>query len=177
MRASVTSRFDSIDPAGEFPFATAEYLFYLIFQIDRQRDIAFEALIGPLDLDLASWRCLSIIRRIDGCTMKALATYSTIDRTTLTRSVDYLVGRGLVERTTPPTDRRKVNLTLTEAGEAMYGRAVSVLAAPNNQILAPLSDAARREIARSLQGVLKSAVTDPVQAEALLTFGRSTADA
>lgn len=163
---------NSPDPDGEFPLATPEYLFYLLFQIDRQRDMAFEPLLQKHGLALHGWRTLSIIRRLDGCTMKTLAVYSTIDRTTLTRVVDQLVEEGLVARTTPPSDRRKVSLTLTDAGEAMHAKAVAELIAFNRAILKPLSPARQREVTRAMQTILRAVVTDDALAEGLLTYGR-----
>lgn len=160
------------DPEGQFPLDAPEYIFYLLFQIDRRRNAAFEPIIEPLGLTIATWRTLSIIRRLEGCTMKVLSTYSTIDRTTLTRSVDQLVDAGLVSRSTPPTDRRKVNLAVTEAGEAIHTAVVTKLMTFNREILEPVSDEDLRDTTRTLQTTLRTLVQAPDEAEALLTYGR-----
>ena len=164
---------NSPDPEGEFPLATPEYLFYLLFQIDRQRDVAFEPLLQRHGLALHDWRTLSIIRRLEGCTMKTLAIYSTIDRTTLTRTVDQLVAAGLVARITPPNDRRKVSLSLTEAGDAMHAKAVAELIAFNRLTLKALSPTRQREVTRALKTILSAVVPDPALAQDLLTYGRT----
>src|SRR3954464_4522653 len=124
------------DPRGEFPMAPSEYYFYLLFQAGRQRDLHFARALARAGLNVARWRTLAIIRRIGACTMKELALYSTIDRTTLTRAVDQLVEQGLVERTIPSRDRRKVNLALSPEGEAAYSQAVPLLLAGNAELLA-----------------------------------------
>src|SRR5258706_2340139 len=139
------------DPDGEFPLEPQEYLFYLLFQAARQRDAYCDRELTPIGLNMAQWRSLAIIRRIEGCTMSLLARYSTIDRTTLTRSVDQLIARGLVERWTPERDRRQVNLALTVQGEAVFERAAAVLKVRNEAVLADVAPQRLVEAMRVLQ--------------------------
>src|SRR5262249_44332243 len=162
---------NSIDPDGEFPLGAPEYFFYLLFQAQRQRDVALDRPLAPAELNLAQWRTLAIIRRIEDCTMTLLARYSTIERTTLTRSVDQLVARGLVDRWTPDRDRRQANLALTDLGEQVYGQAVEIMLGHNARVLEG-GDAERlRETTRMLQDTLTRLVDDPALGEDLVTFG------
>ena len=170
---TVPFRESSPDPEGEFPLDTPQYLFYLLFQINHHRDVAFEPSLEPFGLNVATWRTLSIVRRLEGCTMKSLAAYSTIDRTTLTRAVDQLVARGLVARVTPPGDRRKVSLSLTEAGDAVHEKVIPALVAFNVSNLKAISPARQREVARALQTILRAVVGDAGDADDILTFGRA----
>lgn len=160
------------DPTGEFPLAPAEYYFYLLFQAGRQRDLHFERALAKAGLNIARWRTLAIIRRMGVCTMKELALYSTIDRTTLTRAVDQLVAQGLVERSIPSRDRRKVNLSLSAAGEAQYARAVPLLLAGNAELLKGFEDGQVRDAVRLLQTTIRRMMDDPQAAELLINFGR-----
>jgi DNA-binding MarR family transcriptional regulator len=164
---------NSPDPLGEFPIDAPQYLFYLIFQIDHHRAVAFEPVLEPFGLTVATWRGLSVVRRLDGCTMKSLAAFTAIDRTTLTRAVDQLVARGLIARTTPPNDRRKVSLSLTDAGEALYAQVVPALIAFNADNLGGLSDAKQREVSRALRTILEAIVRDNEDAETLVNFGQT----
>ena len=160
------------DPKGEFPLAPSEYFFYLLFQAGRQRDLHFERALAKAGLNIARWRTLAIIRRIGVCTMKELALYSTVDRTTLTRAVDQLVQQGLVERTIPSRDRRKVNLSLSPEGEATYAKAVPLLLAGNAELLQGFDDAQIRAATRLLQATIRRMIDDPKAADLLLNFGR-----
>jgi DNA-binding MarR family transcriptional regulator len=54
----------------------------------------------------------------EGCHAKELAARCGLDASTISRAVTALVTRGLVQRTTDPTDGRASVLTLTEAGRA-----------------------------------------------------------
>jgi DNA-binding MarR family transcriptional regulator len=53
----------------------------------------------------------------------------------MTRMLDRLAGKGLVERVRSETDRRVVHLRLTKEGEAAAGQVPDVLAAVNNDLL------------------------------------------
>jgi DNA-binding MarR family transcriptional regulator len=162
---------NAADPEVSLPLEPQEYLFYLLFQTARQRDAYCDRELAPMGLNMAQWRSLAIIRRIEGCTMSLLARYSTIDRTTLTRSVDQLVARGLVERWTPERDRRQVNLALTELGEASFERAAVLLKSGNEAVLAEVAAEPLAQAVRVLQSALANLVDDPGLSRDLITFG------
>jgi DNA-binding MarR family transcriptional regulator len=164
---------NSLDPDGEFPLGPPEYFFYLLFQAARQRDLFFDRELKPVGLNLAQWRSLAIIRRLETCTMTQLARYSTVERTTLTRAVDQLVARGLVERLAPARDRRQVNLSLTDLGKSVYGEAVAILKARNEAVLAGIDPSRLRDAARVLQTTLERLTGDGGLAADLLSFGRA----
>ena len=170
-RRQPTPEPNSIDPDGEFPLGAPEYFFYLLFQAARQRDLYFDRALAPTGLNLAQWRSLAIIRRLDDCTMSRLARYSAVERTTLTRSVDQLVARELVERWTPEKDRRQVNLALTEFGEATYAKAVAILKRCNADALADIPPDRLRSATRVLQTTLARLVPDEALARDLVSFG------
>jgi DNA-binding MarR family transcriptional regulator len=110
MRSSRPSG-NPVDPTGEFFIEASAYLFYLLFQASRQRDLHYDRKLAALGLNLHRWRILAVIRRIENCSMKDLALFGAVDRTTLTRTVDRLVAEGLVERWAAPRDRRRVNVS------------------------------------------------------------------
>jgi DNA-binding MarR family transcriptional regulator len=162
---------NSVDPDGEFPLGPPEYFFYLLFQAARQRDLFFDRELAPVGLNLAQWRSLAIIRRLESCTMTALARYSTVERTTLTRAIDQLVSRGLIDRSVPDRDRRQVNLRLTDQGKSTYSQAVAILKDRNQQVLADVDPKRLREATRVLQETLLKLTGDDDLATDLLNFG------
>jgi MarR family transcriptional regulator, lower aerobic nicotinate degradation pathway regulator len=162
---------NSVDPDGEFPLGPPEYFFYLLFQAARQRDLFFDRELSPVGLNLAQWRSLAIIRRLDSCTMTALARFSAVERTTLTRAVDQLVDRGIVDRSTPDRDRRQINLSLTEAGKTVYSEAVAILKARNAAVLSEVDPRRLRDATRVLQEVLLKLTGEGDLANDLLNFG------
>jgi len=163
---------NSIDPEGEFPIGAPDYFFYLLYQAADQRDRSFEIALSSVGLNLAQWRTLAVVRRIANCTMSAVARYSAVERTTLTRTADQLVERGLIERWVPANDRRLVNLAVTEAGEAIYAQAVALMKDRNRRTLQSINPKRLREATRVLQEALQGIVEDEALATDLLSFGR-----
>jgi DNA-binding MarR family transcriptional regulator len=163
----------SIDPFGDFAVNVPDQLFYLLFQTARRRDLRWESTLATIGMTLAWWRTMAIIRRVGRCSMKELARFSTVDRTTLTRSIDQLVSEGLIDRHIPPDDRRKVLLTLTPAGEALYGRAVAMLLNYNLEAVQGVPEDEQRRLARSLETILRNLIGDPEEVNAILSFARN----
>ncbi len=126
-----------------------EWFFYLLFQTVRRRDLAFGAALEALGLNLPKWRALSVISRLSGCTMNELAEFTTIDRTTLTRTADQLIAAGLVSRGGAAGDRRIVRLELTPQGEALFARALQAMQGFNRRALDGVS-AADQETLRAI---------------------------
>lgn len=104
---------------------------------------------GPSDLAPAQLSALAVVRRDPGITISGLADYERVRPPTMTRIVDALVGRGLVERTVCPDDRRVVRLNATPAGrdlvDAVRRRRDAYLASR----LAALTDEERALLARA----------------------------
>ena len=157
---------------GRFPLGAPEYFFHLLFQAAHRRDILSDTSLEAAGLNLMQWRVLAVVRRIENCTMTGLARYSGSERTTLTRTVDQLVERELVARWVPETDRRQVNLAVTEAGEVRYAQAAALMKARNNRTLAKIDPKRLREATRFLQLLLQGVVEDDALARDLLSFGR-----
>jgi DNA-binding MarR family transcriptional regulator len=150
----------SSDPAGEFPVDLTTYVFHLFAVVSRHREARLEAALRPLGLNLSRHRALSVIQQLEPCTMSEVADFSSVDRTTLTRTVDPLVAAGLVRRATPPEDRRQVVLTLTEEGHAACHRSLRAIFALNRELLAGLAEAEQRAVARALEAFLAGLVGD-----------------
>lgn len=148
-----------------------EYFFYLLFQAQRRRDMTFDVALAEGGLNINRWRTLSVIRRLHACTMKDLAGFTAIDRTTLTRSVDQMVEQGLVLRATPPGDRRKVVLTLTEDGERFFQAALEVLNEFNRKALEGVPEDRQLVVLDVLGRIVRNLCTSDEQVAEVLTFG------
>jgi DNA-binding MarR family transcriptional regulator len=72
-------------------------------------------------LDLTMWQIMALKwLKGDALTVGELARKYMVSNPTMTRLLDNLVERGLVERREDPDDRRRVRLLLTERGEDLY---------------------------------------------------------
>lgn len=86
-------------------------------------------------------------------TITQLGRIATISLPAISESVEGLVRKGLVVRTTDTNDRRAVNLALTEAGERARAIGGALLAEAAADLLSELSSDARRRLAEDLEVV------------------------
>jgi MarR family transcriptional repressor of emrRAB len=80
-------------------------------------------------------------------------------RGNMTRICDELVGKGLMRRITNPEDRRRVDLSLSEEGIALLGKAVPVLRKAVASVYRHFSDEEKSTLA-SLLGKLHRSLED-----------------
>ncbi len=81
-----------------------------------------------LNMTAEEWALLMVLWRDGPTQMAALAAITLRDRTTVTRSVDRLIKKGLVKRTSSKTDRRQVIIEVTKTGIQMMPPAMATLA-------------------------------------------------
>jgi DNA-binding MarR family transcriptional regulator len=82
----------------------------------------FDMRARELGLTRAQWRVLARLRRREGINQRDLAEILEIENITLTRHIDRLEDKGLVERRRDPTDRRAWNLYLNARVQPILDR-------------------------------------------------------
>jgi DNA-binding MarR family transcriptional regulator len=92
--------------------------------------------------------------------MSSLAECSQTSQASLTGIVDRLEERGLVERVRSETDRRVVDVRLTDLGRAEMAAAHGRILDRLDAVLAPLDTAERREFLRLFTKIAESARHD-----------------
>jgi DNA-binding MarR family transcriptional regulator len=85
------------------------------------------------------WRILAVLNERAGSTMNELADLTTVDRTTLTRTLDRMVREDLVTRRSNAHDGRSIRLYLTTAGEAAFRGVLPRVVAQNERAVRGLS--------------------------------------
>lgn len=83
----------------------------------------------------AQWKPLWLVSSGRAATPIELAREMDVDAGAVTRTLDRLEAKGLIARTRSDTDRRVVQLALTEAGQAAVAQVPAVLATVNNDFL------------------------------------------
>jgi DNA-binding MarR family transcriptional regulator len=122
-----------------------------------------ERALAPLNLKLWEYDVLSALRR-QGPPFQlpatGLARASMLTTGAMTNRIDRLEERGLVGRATDPSDRRGVNVRLTDPGRQLTDAAIEArLTAANGQLEA-LSVAERRAVSEGLRKVFLSVGPD-----------------
>ncbi|MFI0463255.1 MarR family winged helix-turn-helix transcriptional regulator [Saccharopolyspora sp. 5N102] len=110
--------------------------------------------LRPLGLSYGDFDVLNTLRRRDdpdGTNPRDLARSSLVTSGAMTARLDRLVEAGLVARATDPSDRRAVLVRLTDRGERLATEALEAVLAADEELLAPLDDAQREQLAALLK--------------------------
>lgn len=99
----------------------------------------------------AQWKPLWFIKSGRASTANELARETCIDAGAITRMLDRLEAKGLLERARSDTDRRVVHLRLTEAGEAAAAQIPQVLADVNNDFLRGFAEREWQQLRKLLE--------------------------
>ncbi|PQA56263.1 MULTISPECIES: MarR family winged helix-turn-helix transcriptional regulator [Siphonobacter] len=106
-----------------------------------------------MELTVDQWVLLDHVFHFPGISQNALAEKTAKDNPTVTRILDILVKKGLVERRMAEEDRRKFNLHLTPAGMEKYHIAFPVVAEVRKIGWANLSDQDFDDLVRILDTI------------------------
>lgn len=97
-------------------------------------------------------RCLQVLSRTEGPAFAAqLARALLVTPPTMTRTLDALVERGLVERQPEPSNRRQIALLITPEGQALVDRYEAVISAHLHTLIAPLPADRQERLLLALQ--------------------------
>lgn len=103
-------------------FDLQRHPFFWITQVIAARDRALAAALKDADLRVPEWRVLASLFARKRLSMTELSDLSSIDRTTLTRTVDRLQETGRLMRLGDSEDLRVTRLALTAEGERLFAR-------------------------------------------------------
>ncbi|KMO30908.1 MarR family transcriptional regulator [Methylobacterium variabile] len=134
-------------PLSERPGFLARRMHQIHVSLFSERCAAFR--ITPLQYSL-----LSLLRDLKEADQTTLANAAALDRTTTTGALKRLAARGLVSRTTSPTDRRAQICRLTEAGEALHGTMEPAARSAHALTVAALTPSERKCLAELLSRVI-----------------------
>lgn len=129
-------------PAERDAFDLDRHVFYWMTQVISRRDEQLAPALRELGLRVPEWRCLGGVHARGFCTMSELADIASIDRTTLSRTIERMVRAGWMTRIADGADARVVRVRLTASGRRLFERVVVVVEKLNRAATADLPDGA-----------------------------------
>lgn len=98
-----------------------------------------------------------ILRHIRGgqCTVSDLAEAKNISRPATSQAVDMLVNKGLIVRAPDARDRRQIQLSLTDSGDALLDAIFEDTRQWMMQTLSPLSDEELQDLGQAMESLKK----------------------
>ena len=91
------------------------------------------------DLSMTAWRVLAILGTHPGISANRIAEIAAMDKVAVSRAVNALVDQDRVERKTSDTDRRRIQLRLTEQGQCIFDDVIPAALGFEQELLATLS--------------------------------------
>ncbi len=122
------------------PYLTRS-LGFLLGDVSRLVRKRFDMRARELGLTRAQWRVLARLRRREGINQRDLAEILEIENITLTRHIDRLEDKGLVERRRDPADRRAWNLYLNAKVQPVLDRMRELSVMTRIEALSGISEA------------------------------------
>jgi MarR family transcriptional regulator, lower aerobic nicotinate degradation pathway regulator len=101
------------------------------------------------------YRLLAALQEFGPASQAMLGRRTAMDRSDVVAAVNELASRGLADRSPDPADGRRNVITITPAGTAHLRRLEKLLAEIQDELLAPLSPADRRQLTRLLTRILE----------------------
>jgi len=123
----------------------------LLMRAARTQRRRWRDALAPWDLSPHHARALRVVCTRDGVRLSDLAEALHIAPRSATEVADALQARGLVERTSDPTDRRAVVLTPTPQGRRVHEEVGAARAADTRDLFACLAPEDRTALARILR--------------------------
>lgn len=123
-------------------FDLDRHVFFWLTQVMGSRDRRLVQALKSYGVRVPEWRVLATLYTRRRCSMSELANLTTIDRTTLTRTVDRMQHAGWVVRLSDSDDMRVTRLALTATGEKLFARIWPAVDQINRAAVASLPEGA-----------------------------------
>lgn len=117
--------------------------------------------LKPHAVNLQAWRILAALSELDSQSMSELADHTGAELSYLTRAVAGLEEQGLVERAASALDKRKILLSLTEAGAELVSELAPKGRAVERLSLAAVPAADLKVTLQTLRAVCHNLVSQP----------------
>lgn len=129
---------------------------YWVTRLARVFEADLEKRLAVHGVTRASWAVLSTIQHHDKTTPATVASFIGIDRAAITRHLDRLEKQELVQRHHSSTDRRAVNIKLTQKGTFLISELATESVATNTKFTAGLDQS---EI-EAVQSIIKKMLSN-----------------
>lgn len=140
-------------PAPEQPLSRTLSFRLLLLHKLVERASAFE-FVQSLGLSPSDGRALATLGSFEPMSVVELADACSLNKSQASRAAQALVDKGLVDKSVSKDDGRGVVLTLTPAGQVLFGRTTRFVAERSRSIFGCLSDAEQAQMGALLDRLI-----------------------
>jgi DNA-binding MarR family transcriptional regulator len=132
----------------------SQYLAYLLAQAHRRMRAGMSQSIGDEEFTEEHWRILHVLSDEQGRSMGELAEQALLNGPALTKNIDKLVSRGLVQRAADPKDNRRVLVFASDLGLEAIARVKERVDAHHDSIEEALGPRRTSQLKRLLESFI-----------------------
>lgn len=132
----------------------SDYLAFLLASAHRNMLIGLSQSISDEDLTEKHWRILHVLSDERGRSMGELGESVLLNGPALTKNIDKLVSRGVVQRSADPTDNRKVLVFISDLGLEVVARLTRRVDAHHTSIEGALGRRKTNQLKRLLENLI-----------------------
>jgi MarR family transcriptional regulator, lower aerobic nicotinate degradation pathway regulator len=139
----------------------AEFAGQLFFRLWRASHTRTAQSLGSIGLSPALFAVLNVLGARDGTIQQQLSTDMGMDPSAMVKLINELEEAGFAERRRRPNDRRAWEVTITPKGRRTLQRAKRLASDVEDEVLAGLNTADRRQLMTLLRRALAAAPPQP----------------
>lgn len=132
-------------------------VFKLAIAVNLNTDVFHQLHARKHDLTLTDWRVLALLVSRPGISATELSDILAVDKMAITRAVQRLLDRGRIRCAPNQADRRRLSLSVTAKGAALYDKIAQHAWEHQERCLQDLSAAERLALDQLLGKVIASA--------------------
>ena len=127
-----------------------EQIGFILRQTYQRHCVIFSAAFGD-ELTPTQWAVIAKLGEIGRCSQNLLGRQTAMDVATIKGVIERLARHDYVQTVVDPSDRRRLVVSLTAAGLALYDSKVAVAAAVSGETLEPLTGSERDTLLKLLK--------------------------
>lgn len=106
--------------------STYSFLAFWLHRLSTEVSKRFETALSEYGVTVAQWNILLLIYNCDANSPRAISDLAGVDAGSVSRAIDRLCSKGLVERIYDQEDGRSVRISLTPAGHAVMNPTLEI---------------------------------------------------
>ncbi len=134
---------------------------YLLNRIVNRLNTNLTDELKTIGVTLQQYRILAVLVARDERNVGELAVYTVTEQSTLSKMLDRMEEAGLVVREPDPKDRRVVQISITESGQAAYERILPIAMKHYHRALLGLTEEEHETLVDLLHRVLENVRRSP----------------
>ena len=141
-------------PPDDLPSGLRDHSGYWLNRLRGVVHARFERALAEHGVTVAQWSVLITVYRGDAVTPLEIARFIDVDPGSLTRLLDRMEDKGLVQRLPVDGDRRSIRIALTPHAAALTPHLAQLADANDETFFSPLSQEELRDFRRALARLL-----------------------